>query len=220
MFNSKLVLEPVRRMLGPRSVRKFSQLSRFVLLGSFAGSALLRADIAWKGTLPGEKARFALTDTATGASKWVSVGGSFESYTISQYDEQKQILVLLKDGARLELGLASSQYTPPAVPDSSLQDLRAMSGFRLAQALADRGDAQLQSLLAQHRDAVLNRQDVARRLAAGERLIHAGTPDAPSPVAMKSYRADAARWDQEIARMDIEIRTVADAHRKDLIGGP
>jgi|GEM_PF-6268549 len=178
-----------------------------------------QADITWKGTISeGQKSQFALTDTANGASKWVKLGGSFESYSVSQYDEQKQVLTLTKDGGSLQLSMASSQYTPPPVAPAN-DDLRSMSDFRLAQTLADRGDPTLQALLAEHRDYILNRSEVMRTLAAGERKINAGASDAPSPVAMKSYRADLNRWNKEVSRIESEIRVAADSRRRAILSG-
>ncbi|HEY9154984.1 MAG TPA: hypothetical protein VIM69_07635, partial [Opitutaceae bacterium] len=119
-----------------------------------------QADIAWKGTISeGPKSQFALTDTVTGASKWVKLGGAFEAYSVSQYDDQKQVLTLTKDGSTLTLSMASAQYTPPPAPTAASEDLRAMPNLRLAQTLADRGDTQLQALLAERRDYQLNRND-------------------------------------------------------------
>jgi hypothetical protein len=178
------------------------------------------ADIAWKGTISeGPKSQFALTDTVTGTSKWVKLGGTFEAYSVSQYDDQKQILTLTKDGTAVALSLASSEYTPPPAPAAGSEDLRSMPDFRLAQILADRGDTQLQALLAELRDYQLNRGEVNRRLVDGERKIRASAPDAPSPVAMKSYRGDLERWGNEIARMQGEIRVAVDARRRTLSSG-
>jgi hypothetical protein len=194
---------------------------RLALAFSFvAAMSAAQADIAWKGTISeGEKSQFALTDTATGVSKWVKLGGVFESYSISQYDDQRQVLTLTKGGSTLTLSMATSQYTPPPAPAAATDDLRTMPAFRLAQALADRGDTQMQALMSELRDYQLNKGEVSRTIATGERKIRANAPDAPSPVALKSYREDLERWNREIARVDGEIRAAVEAKRRALPSG-
>lgn len=197
--------------------------TRFALVFSFLSVVSAgRADIAWKGIISeGAKSQFALTDTATGASKWVRVGGAFETYSVSHYDDQKQVLTLTRGSSTVQLSMSSSQYTPPptAPTAESTEDLRTMNDFRLAQTLADRGDVTLQALLSERRDLSLNLGDVSRTLAAAERKIRANAPDAPSPVAIKSYREDLQRWNDEIARVEGEIHATVAARRQTLPSG-
>ncbi len=67
----------------------------------------LRAELEWRGMIERDNTpTFALTNSENGNSKWVPLGGTFESYSVASYDGRRQVLVLTKEGVRVELTLA------------------------------------------------------------------------------------------------------------------
>ncbi|PTY04629.1 hypothetical protein DB347_18105 [Opitutaceae bacterium EW11] len=154
-----------------RRVSVFGRNSR-VLLSSVASllvvSVSSRAEIEWRGTIVGPRGTtFALTDTATGESRWVALGTRFGAFSVERYDPTRQILVLNKEGARTEVPLAAAHVAPAKVgPEPADKPLDAMV---VAQNLAKNGNARAAALLQQHRDATVKVDDLRRRIAEAER---------------------------------------------------
>lgn len=193
----------------------------------------LFAEIEWRGTIVRNGApTFALTDTATGASKWVPMGATFSDFQVTNYDGQRQLLVLVKGGVRTELTVASSRVTAPAKPAGD--DLKNLSGLPLAEELAKRGDTNLRDQLAQLRTAQVSREEIGRRLAEAERLPQGPPPSAsrqgPSSGARANtatlesardeLRSEAQRADEEIARRTAQIEKAAKERRGAGMGPP
>ncbi len=156
------------------------RLSRNIVVVGFVGALAFpavssAAGIEWRGTIALKSGTmFALYDTATGASKWVKLKGAFETYSVNEYDSSKGELVLVHDGVALRLTPADAEYvapTPVATPAGG-SDLAALSGLPLAEALVTRGDTALGKLLEQERHAVLQREDLARKIVVQERVLH------------------------------------------------
>jgi LysM repeat protein len=55
------------------------------------------------------KARVALTDKATGFTRWVESGAEFNGYTVANYDAKEETVTVKKDGAEYRLPLVSSK---------------------------------------------------------------------------------------------------------------
>jgi hypothetical protein len=185
-----------------------------------------RADLEWRGTIVrGETPTFALTDTATGEARWVPLGGRFASYSIDQYDAQRQLLVLNSSAGRKELTLASARITPSTAtaPANEGDDLASLTGLPLADALARRGDEQLREMLAQHRNVRLKVEDLMRRINDAERAARGsstgraaipgreGDPAPPSALPELRKELEAARSDS--AALTAQIETTALEHR-------
>jgi hypothetical protein len=67
-----------------------------------------RADLEFVGILiTSQSARFALSETTTGKTDWVTRGGKFDGYTIASYDAKEDTLTLTRDGAELRVRLKS-----------------------------------------------------------------------------------------------------------------
>jgi hypothetical protein len=62
--------------------------------------------------------RVALTNTASGSTRWARVGSTVAGYTISEYDSKADVVVLTKDGQRIRLAL-KQRKTPSA--DAKIQ---------------------------------------------------------------------------------------------------
>ena len=110
-------------------------LSFALLAIGFAGTTFA-ADIGleFSGVLGGVKdTRVALTNKATGATRWTSVGSSVEGYTISEYDSKADVLVLTKDGQQFRLALkqrkvaSGSAKISPEVERAILNNLRQLA---------------------------------------------------------------------------------------------
>lgn len=221
---------------------------------------VIHAEIEWRGTIiQGDRALFALNDTKTGKSQWVPLGGAFETYSVEHYDPQRQVIVLNGGGSKTELWMTTSSVAPDAGPNQTIvanppvanqpgqtpaptnapsDDLRALSGIPLAEALAARGDAQMRDLLARYRAAAIARDTALRKLATAERansgagapasVNGAGSsaaatpnPGGPSDVNAASgagdvttLRADAQRFEAELTRLTSQIeKTAAEKQR-------
>lgn len=204
---------------------------------SFLGLTTLarsvHAAIEWRGTIVrAGTATFALTDTATGTSKWVPMGGAFGPFTVSSYDGQRQVLVLTKDGVRTQLTVASS--TPvTATSKPAANELSSLSGLPLAEALAKRGDTTLRDLLTQLRAAQVSREELNRRVAEAERLVETMPANAPkrAPIPGQAngpgleavrddLRTEAQRADDEITRLTAQIEKMAMDRRAAAIASP
>jgi hypothetical protein len=74
------------------------------------------AEIKFAGILvTTEKTMFRLKDDAAGtAAAWVQVGQTFGGYAILRFDERRDLLTLLKDGAQSEVRLKDSKVQPEA----------------------------------------------------------------------------------------------------------
>lgn len=182
--------------------------------GSFLGSTA-RADLEWRGTLiEKETPRFALVDTASGDSKWVSVGGGFLAYSVDNYDADKQVLTLSRNGTRIELKLNAAAATAPAAPPRD--ETADLYGMPLAEALASRGDAPLRELLEHHRGAVLHRDDLVRRINAAQ--MAPADPDSANEqkrqMSINAMKVEAQKTDTEIADLVDTITKTADQRRK------
>jgi hypothetical protein len=70
------------------------------------GPSTSRADIEFIGILATSQARhFALGDTATGKTDWVTLGNTFGGYTVASYEPRDDTLLLRRDGSDLRLRL-------------------------------------------------------------------------------------------------------------------
>ncbi|HEU5080083.1 MAG TPA: hypothetical protein VFT72_12790 [Opitutaceae bacterium] len=178
-------------------------------------SSVARADLEWRGMLvEKDTPRFALVDTASGDSKWVQVGGAFLAYSVENYDADKQVLTLNRDGTRIELKLNAAAATPP--PEPPTDDTAGLYGMPLAEALANRGDEQLKALLDQHRGAVLHRDDLVRRINAAQ-MAPADANSANEEkrqAAIAAMKAEAQKTDSEVAQLVDDITKLADQRRK------
>lgn len=197
-----------RRVFTSLSPRRFVGIFSILLAGSFSA---LRADYEWRGMMTkGDGPVFALVDTASGTSKWVPLGGVFQGMTVNSYDPQRQLLVLARDGDRLELTLAAPRAAS-ARPAAS--DLPANASPMLyAQTLANKGDTQMRDLLTQHRTATLKVEELTRRITELERAAPVegrpapGQPRPSSPTRAPGSAAAAAASNAEVekARKDLE----------------
>ena len=167
----------------------------------FPAACSCLADFEWRGTIVrGGGPTFALMDTESGTSKWVPLGGTFETYVVSSYDAQRQVLVLVRDDQRMELTLASPK---PALPPAEEQ--QNLSGMALAQSLADKGDAQLKDLLVEHRNALLRAEQLSREVLELERSTN--TPPAiPGQKSVQQVHPDVA---SARAALDVASRRAA-----------
>lgn len=87
----------------------------FVILGH----TCLHADIEFVGvTIENSETKIALVETTSGSSKWVKLGGQFNGYTVTSYDDTAKSVLLAKEGAELRITLKLSKIEPAAPPDS------------------------------------------------------------------------------------------------------
>jgi hypothetical protein len=69
------------------------------LVLALTGSPAARAEIEFVGILATSKTtHFALGETTSGRTDWVTVGGSFGGYTVASYEKKDETLVLRRDG--------------------------------------------------------------------------------------------------------------------------
>jgi len=88
------------------SQMKRPNLILVLLLGSLATVSIARADIEFTGILTSDgKSTFALADTATTDTRWLTVGKSFSGWKITAYDPKTGVLTLTKDSATKSLSL-------------------------------------------------------------------------------------------------------------------
>jgi hypothetical protein len=104
-----LSLSPVRRSdltVTAGCVGRFVAAIRLGFLLTIIGSGFARADIEFIGILAtSQSMRFALGDTSTGRTDWVSRGESFAGYTVTSYDSKADTLTLHREGAPLVVRL-------------------------------------------------------------------------------------------------------------------
>lgn len=193
------------------------------LLGAVAGlccGLVARGELEWRGTLvERDQAKFALTDTASGNSKWVPVGGSFLSYSVEDYDAGRQVLTLSHAGQRLELKLANP--TPAAVQAVPPKDeLEGLFGMPLAEALANQGNETLKDMLARHREVVLHREELVRKIAGLDRASPGSdaVAEARRQAELAALKTEAQQTDSAEAEMTAKITEFADRTRKSSTG--
>lgn len=76
------------------------------LLTATLASPISRAEIEFVGILATSQSRhFALADTTTGRTDWVTQGNTFSGYTIVAYEPKDDTILLRRDGAELRLRL-------------------------------------------------------------------------------------------------------------------
>lgn len=90
----------------PAQTFLFCRLSRLVLGALLSTAVFVRADIEFIGILSmPPKKLFALTDTATNKTAWVSLGEAFGDHKLTAYDAAADIITLVKPGVEMRLHL-------------------------------------------------------------------------------------------------------------------
>ena len=89
---------------------------------------------------------FALSSEQEKTSGWITIGQSFDGFTVVAFDPASELLVLEKEGKRQELRLRQAKVRE-AKPEDPKARLRALKGLELAYELAKNGDQQLADLL-------------------------------------------------------------------------
>lgn len=102
-----------------------------ILAVALLGGLSLRADIEFAGVLTtAGNSTFALADTATTATRWLTIGNSFSGWKITAYNPAAETLTLVKDTATrtLKLKTAVLQEAEAAGPVSFSGDLKIQVG--------------------------------------------------------------------------------------------
>ena len=116
--------------------------------------ASARADLALVGIMiTSERPSFALSSEKAKTSGWITIGQSFDGYTIVAFDPESELLAVEKDGKRQELRLRQAKVGE-AKPEDLKARLRALKGLELAYELAKNGDQQVAELLARYQQAI------------------------------------------------------------------
>src|SRR5688572_1635383 len=83
-----------------------SPLQRISLAACLFAASIVRADIEFVGILAtNQSSHYALGDTTTGKTDWVTTGGTFAGYTLVAYEPKIETIVLRRDGAELRIKL-------------------------------------------------------------------------------------------------------------------
>jgi type II secretory pathway component PulC len=115
--------------------------------------ASARANLALTGIMiTSERPMFVLSSEQEKTSGWITIGQSFDGYTIVAFDPGSELLVLEKDGKRQELRLRQAKVGE-AKPEDAKARLRTLKGLELAYELAKNGDQQLADLLQRYQQA-------------------------------------------------------------------
>lgn len=195
---------------------------------AFAALVLVaRGDVEWRGTIVGPNGTtFALTDSATGESRWVPLRGRFGAFLVDGYDPQRQLLVLTRDGSRTELSLASARVATKAAPAAPV----AADPVQLAQELAKRGDVQAASLLQQQRAVEVKIDDLRRRIAEAERATNrpaagktgdsAGEPDKAALATLTSLSKELEGATEQQAALTQQLQKFAQGRQSTATPAP
>ena len=116
----------------------------FILAMSIASA---RAELALVGIMiTAERPMFVLSSEQEKTSGWITIGQSFDGFTIVAFDPESELLAVEKDGKRQELRLRQAKVGE-AKPEDLKARLRTLKGLELAYELAKNGDQQLADLL-------------------------------------------------------------------------
>lgn len=93
--------------MNPHPIFRRRPLARAIfVLFALCGAALARAEIEFVGILATSRAtQFALSDSTTGKTDWVSRGQKFAGYTVGSFDAGEDMLTLSRDGQEVRLHL-------------------------------------------------------------------------------------------------------------------
>jgi hypothetical protein len=117
--------------------------------------ASLRAELALTGIMiTAERPMFALSSEQEKTSGWITIGQSFDGYTIVAFDPESELLAVEKDGKRQELRLRQAKVGE-AKPEDPKARLRTLKGLELAYELAKNGDQHLADLLKRYQQMTM-----------------------------------------------------------------
>jgi hypothetical protein len=95
-----------RPRIRPAPRGRARSLGYFTLLALLVFGATSRAEIEFVGILAtATRAQFALTDTTTARTSWVTRGDTFAGYVITDYDRANDTLTLTRDGVATRVKL-------------------------------------------------------------------------------------------------------------------
>jgi hypothetical protein len=115
----------------------------------------LRAELALVGIMiSSERPLFSLSSGEEKTSGWITIGQSFDGFTIVAFDPGSELLVLEKDGKRQELRLRQAKVGE-AKPEDPKARLRTLKGLELAYELAKNGDQEMAGWLKRYQQATL-----------------------------------------------------------------
>jgi hypothetical protein len=121
--------------------------------------ASLRAELALTGIMiTAERPMFVLSSEQEKTSGWITIGQSFDGFTIVAFDPESELLAVEKDGKRQELRLRQAKVGE-AKPEDPKARLRTLKGLELAYELAKNGDQEMAGWLKRYQDAMLSQQN-------------------------------------------------------------
>ena len=156
-------LAPVRHACHQRDRRRalpqFMKIPVLVLIMAMS-IASARAELALVGIMiTAERPMFVLSSEQEKTSGWITIGQTFDGYTIVAFEPGSELLVLEKEGKRQELRLRQAKVGEARVVEAKPEDpkarLRTLKGLELAYELAKNGDQQLADLLQRYQEMKL-----------------------------------------------------------------
>ena len=190
-----------RRSTGVHSLRPFPMKipTTLVIAACFIVVPSGHAQIRFDGVVAyASRTVFALTDTRTGESRWVPIGGRFSGYTVARYDGAANALALQTPGEELILRLQEGSVRPPGDTEEE-QDT-----WLRAREMAEQGNERLRMLFALHDGAeALLGMHTEERLQAQQALAAAPTEENRARVSATEEAVAAAQAEMNATRSRI-----------------